>query len=212
MASRESDSGAPASPANDSIDELLDGLPAEPMLPKKRARTIDEAAAAAPKNRRVDDKVIVSEETDPRLRAEREAEQERRASSTFGTSFLEPNLNWQKAVVGVVMMLAVLGIYAFVRSMRKTEAPTPPLTTLQNMQITGNPAAPIATASSIASITSDPVPPPIPSTTASSDPKPLASTTPHRSPHAHNAGDSHAPVSPAASSQNVDDNLFKSTR
>ena len=202
MASRESDNGAPAGQVNDSIDELLDGLPAEPMLPKKRARPIDQAAppSSSPRDRRSGDKVIVSEGTDPRERARRERELAQRESSTFGTSFLQPNLNWQKAVVGVVVMLAVLGIYAFVRQMRKSATPPIDQAITQNMQNTSNSAAPIAAPSIATAIASDALPPVPPA--ATSDVK--ASTTmgaTHHSQHAHNAtGDHGAPVSSAPTS------------
>ncbi|MEO7111343.1 MAG: hypothetical protein ABI183_12965, partial [Polyangiaceae bacterium] len=78
MAANESENDASEKPVNDSIDELLDGLPAEPMLPKKRARSIDQAAPPSSQNRRADDKVIVRDETDPHERARLEAEAARR--------------------------------------------------------------------------------------------------------------------------------------
>lgn len=127
MASGEQKRGAPVAPANDSIDELLEGLPADPMLPRKRARPIDEVkAAAAPisQNRRIEDKVLVSEGTDPRERARTENERRRRESSTFGTAFLQARVTREKIAFGVVMMLAVLGIYAFVRHELHADART----------------------------------------------------------------------------------------
>lgn len=127
MASGEQKRGAPAAPANDSIDELLEGLPADPMLPRKRARSIEEVkAAAAPvsQNRRIDDKVLVSEGTDPRERARTADERRRRESSTFGTAFLQARVTREKIAFGVVMMLAVLGIYAFVRHELHADART----------------------------------------------------------------------------------------
>ena len=201
MASRESDNGAPTGPVNDSIDELLDGLPAEPMLPKKRARPIDQAAPSSSlKDRRSGDKVIVSEGTDPRERARRERELAQRESSTFGTSFLQPNLNWQKVVVGVVVMLAVLGIYAFARQLKKSAAPPIDPMVTQNMQNTSNSAAPIAAPSTAQAIAIDSLPavPPVATTEIKASATLGAA---HHSPHAHNAGDPHAaPVSPAPTS------------
>lgn len=160
MAANGSETDAPEKPVNDSIDELLDGLPAEPMLPKKRARPIDQASPPSSQNRRAEDRVSSRDETDPHERARLEAEAARRQSSTFGTSFLGASASRQKLVVGVVMMLAVLGIYAFVRTMKKNAAS-------QNAQNTSGSAIVIATASAPppAPVTADL--PPVPTTTSS---------------------------------------------
>jgi hypothetical protein len=190
MAANESESDAPENPVNDSIDELLDGLPAEPMLPKKRARPIDQAAPPSSQNRRADDKVIVRDETDPRERARLEAEAARRQSSTFGNSFLGASATRQKLIVGVVMMLAVLGIYAFVRTMKKNAAS-------QNVQNTSSSAVAIATPSSPASAQVAADPPPAPTTTSAAEavPSSTAATTTH---HAHLHTTTHAAPSSSA--------------
>jgi hypothetical protein len=175
----------PEKPVNDSIDELLDGLPAEPMLPKKRARPIDQAASPSAQNRRADDKVIVRDDTDPRERARMEAEAARRQSSTFGTSFLGPNATKQKIIAFVAMMGVVLGVYGVVRSLRKNEAP-------QSMQNTTNAMTAMTPPSAPPPLTAEALPPvpatPIASATTTSTALVAAppSSAPHRS-HAHAA-------------------------
>lgn len=193
MASGEQKQGAPA---NDSIDELLDGLPADPMLPRKRARSIEEVkAAAAPisQNRRDGDKVVVSEGTDPREIARREADRERRESSTFGTAFLQARVTREKIIFGVVMMLAVLGIYAFVRHALHSETPAiaPAAAAAQSVQATPNSSTPI---------TAGDIPPP-PATTESPSESSTAAL-PHPTARASHPSETHAakPPPPAGSS------------
>ncbi len=193
MASGEDKRGAPA-PANDSIDELLGGLPSDPMLPRKRARSIEEVKAAATppsQNRRSDDKVVVSEGTDPRERARIEADRERRESSTFGTAFLQARVTREKVAFGIVMMLAVLGIYAFVRHALHTDAPTPiaPVTA-QSVQNTLNSSAPLTAA--------DLPPPP---TLATAPTAASTEATPHPTAKASHPSETHVakPPPPSAS-------------
>ncbi|MGH7285287.1 MAG: hypothetical protein ACRELY_27505 [Polyangiaceae bacterium] len=197
MASSEDRRGAPRAPANDSIDELLGGLPADPMLPRKRARSIEEVKAAeapASHHRREGDNVVVSEGTDPRERVREDADRERRESSTFGTAFLQARLTREKIVFGVVMMLAVLGIYAFVRHELHPEVQTQvaPSTTAQSVQNTPNSPTPITAA--------DLPPPPATAVTAST---PSAEVAPHPTAKASHASDTRAnkppPPPPAAS-------------
>jgi len=204
MTSRGSNGGAPP-PVNDSIDELLEGMPAEPILPKKRAKLIDRNAPP-PSKRRVDDNVVVSEGTDPRERARREQEVSRRGSSTFGTGFLQANATRQRLVVAALMMIGVLGIYAFVRHRRSEALATSPT-------IASNPSSAIPTTSSPSiGIASDALPPvlalPVASavatTTAVNATKAAAGGSTHKSTREH--VESHvpptAPTTPPSASAN----------
>jgi hypothetical protein len=195
MATNESGKDPRGKPANDSIDELLDGLPADPILPKKRARPMDQAGPPASHDRRAADKVIVREGTDPRERARLDEEASRRQSSTFGTSFLGPNATGQKLIVGVVMMLAVLGIYALVRTLTKKPA-------AQSVQTTTNSESPIATQPPAPPLSTEAAPP----VSAATNAPPAASALTPR--HSHLRTDTHAVPSsnvaqPASSSRSA---------
>ncbi|MEO8874946.1 MAG: hypothetical protein ABI461_05100, partial [Polyangiaceae bacterium] len=191
MASRGSENGVPA-PVNDSIDELLDGLPAEPMLPKKRAKPIDHSAPP-PSNRRLDDHVAVRVASDPRDRVSSS-----QGSSTAGGAFLQANATRQRAVVAVMMMIGVLGIYAFVRHAKKESAPIP-ATTAQNVAPTAT------TTTATTALAPDVVPPPPIATIV--DPSPTltaksGSTATHKTskPHADSRVPTAAPAAvPSAS-------------
>ncbi len=182
-------------PVNDSIDELLDGLPAEPMLPKKRARPIDQAAPPSSQHRRADDKVVVRDDTDPRERARIDAEAARRQSSTFGTSFLGPNATKQKIIAFVVMMGAVLGAYGVVRSLRKNTASQNVQTTSNSMTAITTSAPPPLTAEALPPIPTTTTPPATTSTDVAPALPSSASTATRRS-RAHSDG--HAAPSSSA--------------
>lgn len=182
MATNESENNSRGKPANDSIDELLDGVPADPILPKKRARPMDQAGPPSSKNRRADDNVIALDGTDPRERARLDEDSRRRQSSTFGTMF-EAAATRQKIGVGVAMMILVLGVYAFVRHLRKNPTIDIPPATAQSVQDTSNSTLPAATqialpASAAATAAT---------ASASASPAPIATT---RHPHLH--ADGHA--------------------
>ena len=173
-----SDKGA----VNDSIDELLDGVPADPMLPKKRARSIEEvkaAQAAPPSGRRLEDKVVIREGSDPRERARLEAERAKRESSTFGTSFLQRQANRTRWVVGALVSLGVLAIYFFVRHGRHKEEITATTTPTASVQVTH-----VLSASAVPLTAGDLPPPPTTTETIAT----TASATPTSAPH---AGSSH---------------------
>ena len=207
MASGEQKPGAPAAPANDSIDELLEGLPADPMLPRKRARSIEEVkAAAAPisQNRRVEDKVLVSEGTDPRERARTADERRRRESSTFGTAFLQARVTREKVAFGVVMMLAVLGIYAFVRHELHADArPEIAPATVQSARALPTASAPITAADIPPPPTTADTPPIVTATAAPARPNSKAS----RPSDAHGAKPPSSPASASAGRTDVSRSL-----
>ncbi len=176
---------------NDSIDELLDGIPVDPRLPKKRARSIEEvkaAQAAAPlSGRRNEDLVVVRDGSDPREHARAEADRSRRESSTFNTFFLQAQANRTRWVVGVLVTVAVLAIYFVVRRGRHKEesAQTVPTGSAEGMHVLSASAVPL---------TAGDLPPP-PSTgevaATTTAPPPTPTALPHASSHGTKA--SHPP-------------------
>lgn len=168
---------------NDSIDELLDGIPVDPRLPQKRARSIEEvkaAQAAAPlSGRRNEDKVVVRDGSDPRERARVEAERSRRESSTFNTLFLQAQANRTRWIVGALVTVAVLAIYFVVRHGRHEDEPV-------QSAPTGSTEVMHVLAASAAPLTAGDLPPPpstaeITATASSTTPPPPLAASPHAS-------------------------------
>lgn len=180
-------------PQNDSIDELLGGLPSDPMLPKRRARSMEEVRAATPpisQNRRADDKVVVSDGDDPREIARRDADRQRRESSTFGTAFLQASATREKVVFGAIIMLAVLGLYAFVRHTMRADkssaAATAPSATVEVTHVLSAPASALAPQAAATPTTTAPT-----AETSATAPQTTATPTPTHVRSAHGT-DSHA--------------------